>query len=119
MLFFYIICIKISLKFLYLCIIIVVIIGIIYWLLALIFRNYYGIFILFNREILFTLILVYDTQKIIQFENNNFNTTDDTDIIRLIIGMLKILGRLYGGGEPERNEKIWYLIVLYWEVFKK
>ena len=54
-------------------------------------------------EILFTLIFVYDKQKIIQFENNNFNTTDDTDIIRLIIGILKILGRLYGGGGPRKK----------------
>ena len=84
---------KISLKFLYLCIIIVAILGIIYGILALIFRKYYLEFLFcLIGEILFTLFLVYDTQKITQFDNNNYITIDDyifaafvlyTDIIRL------------------------------------
>jgi FtsH-binding integral membrane protein len=62
--------------------------------------------------ILFTLILVYDTQKITQFDNNNYITIDDyifaalvlyTDIIRLFIEVLKIFGRFYGG-RGTRNE---------------
>ena len=111
---FFISCIKkISLKFLYLCIIIVAILGIIYGLLALIFRNYYLEFLFcLIGAILFTLILVYDTQKITQFDNNNYITIDDyifaalvlyTDIIRLFIEVLKIFGRFYGG-RGTRNE---------------
>ena len=104
---------KISLKFIYLCIIIVAILGIIYGILALIFRKYYLEFLFcLIGAILFTLFLVYDTQKITQFDNNNYITIDDyifaalvlyTDIIRLFIEILKMLGRFHSGRGP-RNE---------------
>ena len=104
---------KISLKFLYLCIIIVAFLGIIYGLLSLIFRNYYLEFLYcLIGAILFTLILVYDTQRITQFDNNNNITIDDyifaalvlyTDIINLFIEILKILGRFYSG-RGHKNE---------------
>lgn len=111
---FFISCIKkISLKFLCLCIIIIAILGIMYGLLALIFRNYYLEFLYcLIGAIFFTLILVYDTQKITQFNNNDI-TVDDyifaalilyTDIIRLFIQILKILGRFYGGRGGSRSE---------------
>ena len=88
------------------CIIIVASLGIIYGILALIFRNYYLEFLFcLIGAILFTFILVYDTQKIAQFNNSDI-TIDDyifaalvlyTDIIRLFIEILKLLGRFYGG----------------------
>ena len=104
---FFISCIKkFSIKFLLICIIIVASLGIIYGILALIFRNYYLEFLFcLIGAILFTFILVYDTQKIAQFNNSDI-TIDDyifaalvlyTDIIRLFIEILKLLGRFYGG----------------------
>ena len=93
---------KISLKFIYICLIIAGILGIIYGILALIFRNYYFEFLFcLIGAILFTLILVYDTQTISQL-NQNYITIDDyiyaalvlyTDIIRIFIQIIKILGR--------------------------
>ena len=100
---FFISCInKISLRFIFICLIIAAILGIIYGILALIFRNYYFEFLFcLIGAIFFTLILVYDTQTFSQL-NQNYITIDDyiyaalvlyTDIIRIFIQIIKILGR--------------------------
>ena len=110
---FFISCIKkISLKFIYLFLIIAVILGLIYGILAIIFRNYYLEFLFcLIGAIIFTLFLVYDTQTITRLDNN-YLTVDDyifaaiilyTDIIRVFIQILKILGRFYGGRETNNK----------------
>ena len=97
---------KISFKFIYLCLIIAVILGIIYGILALIFRNYYFEFLFcLIGAIFFTLILVYDTQTISQI-NKSYITIDDyiyavlvlyTDIIRIFIHIIRMIGRFSSG----------------------
>ena len=111
---FFISCIKkISLKFIYLFLIIAVILGLIYGILAIIFRNYYLEFLFcLIGAIIFTLFLVYDNTQTITRLDNNYLTVDDyifaaiilyTDIIRVFIQILKILGRFYGGRETNNK----------------
>lgn len=94
-----------SLKFLYLFFIVCCVLGALYGFLAIIFRNYYLEFLFcLIGAIIFTIFLIYDTQKISQIDEN-YLTIDDyifaaivlyTDIIRLFIYILRILGRLSG-----------------------
>ena len=102
---------KISLKYLLIFIIITVVLGIIYGLLAIIFKNYYlEFFFCLLGALLFTLILLYDTQEISQFDKS-FLTIDDyiyaalvlyTDIIRIFLQILRILGR-FSNGKGSKN----------------
>jgi FtsH-binding integral membrane protein len=95
---------KKSFKFLFSFFIVCCFLGILYGILAIIFRNYYLEFLFcLIGAIIFTIFLIYDTQKISQDEN--YLTIDDyifaaillyTDIIRLFIYLLRILGRLSG-----------------------
>ena len=104
---FFISCIKkISLRYILILIIIIVFLGFIYGLLSIIFRSYYLEFLFcLIGVILFTLILIYDTQQISQFDKSLL-TIDDyiyaalilyTDIIRMFLQILRILGRFYNG----------------------
>ena len=107
MVIFFISCIKkISLKYILIFLIITVFLGLIYGLLSLIFRNYYLEFCFcLIGAVVFSLILLYDTQQISQLDKS-FLTIDDyiyaalllyTDIIRMFIQILRILGRFYNG----------------------
>ena len=96
-----------SLKFLFLFLIVCFVLGILYGILVIIFKNYYLEFLFcLIGAVIFTIFLIYDTQKISQVDEN-YLTIDDyifaaiilyTDIIRLFIYLLKILGRLSGKG---------------------
>ena len=96
---------KKTLKFLFLFFIVCCVLGILYGLLAIIFKNYYLEFLFcLIGAIIFTIFLIYDTEKITQVDEN-YLTIDDyiyaaiilyTDIIRLFIYLLRILGRLSG-----------------------
>ena len=94
---------KISLKFICLCLIIAINQGIIYGILALIFQSYYFEFLFcLIGAIIFTFILVYDTQTITKVnENCNYMSLDDyiyavlilyTDIIRIFIHIIRMMG---------------------------
>ncbi len=103
---------KISMKFLYLFFIIMVCLGIMYGILIIIFRNYYLHFLYcLIGAIIFTVILIIDTQSISQLDEN-FLTVDDyiyaalilyTDVIRIFIQILKIIGMLKGGRAAARE----------------
>jgi FtsH-binding integral membrane protein len=104
---FFISCIKkISLRYILILVIITIFLGFIYGLLSIIFRNYYLEFLFcLIGAIVFTLILIYDTQQISQFDKSLL-TIDDyiyaalilyTDIIRMFLQILRILGRFYNG----------------------
>lgn len=97
---------KISLRYILIFLIITVFLGFIYGLLSIIFRNYYLEFLFcLIGAIVFTLMLIYDTQQISQFDKSLL-TIDDyiyaalilyTDIIRMFLQILRILGRFYNG----------------------
>ena len=104
---FFISCIKkISLRYILIFLIITVFLGFIYGLLSIIFRNYYLEFLFcLIGAIVFTLMLIYDTQQISQFDKSLL-TIDDyiyaalilyTDIIRMFLQFLRILGRFCNG----------------------
>ena len=103
---------KISMKFFYIFFIISLGLGIMYGILIIIFRNYYlQFFFCLIGAIIFTIFLIFDTQSISQDEN--FITIDDyifaalilyTDIIRIFIQILKIIGMMKGGRSYDRHE---------------
>ena len=94
-----------SLKNLFLFFFVCCVLGILYGILAIIFKNYYLEFLFcLIGAIIFTIFLIYDTQKISQVDGN-YLTIDDyifaaivlyIDIIRLFVYLLRILGRLSG-----------------------
>ena len=102
---------KISLKHIYISLIISLTLGVIYGLLVLIFRNYYlELCFCLLGAIVYMVILIFDTQRISQFDKGGL-TIDDyifaalmlyTDIIGMFIMILRILGSFYcgkGGGD--------------------
>ena len=104
---------KISLKFIYIFFIISIGLGIMYGILIIIFRNYYlQFFFCFIGAVIFTIILIFDTQSISNLDEN-FITIDDyifaalilyTDIIRIFIQILKIIGMMKGGRAMSHHE---------------
>ena len=92
---------KIDIKYIFMLLITFIFLSFTYGLLAIIFRNYYLLFLYCLIGVtLFSLFIVYDTQ----FIRDNFDIDDYIfasltlylDIIRLFIEILKILGNLNG-----------------------